>query len=148
MPKISSPSRVSRTVLSEPQTARTIVSLIEVIQQPVAQTVDIPVPPSYGLRGSSTAVTEQRIVQQIVDIPPRGGLLPPRSEIRSDFFTTCWRRMSREFSHFFPSGKSAKATRQVGAGVVADSSSSTPFAHAMSTLASHHDGLWEDQEGD
>ena len=45
VPKISSPSRCSRTVLSEPQTAEqlveatTLVSLVEVIEQPV----DIPV---------------------------------------------------------------------------------------------------------
>ena len=47
---------VSRTVLSEPQTAEqlleapTIVSLIEVIEQPVEQTVDIPVPCGRGRR--------------------------------------------------------------------------------------------------
>ena len=50
VPKIVCPPRAARTVLGVPQTveqlveARTIVSLIEVIRQPVEQPVDIPVP--------------------------------------------------------------------------------------------------------
>ena len=49
VPKIVCPTRAARTVLGAPQTveqlveARTIVSLIDVIRQPVEQPVDIPV---------------------------------------------------------------------------------------------------------
>ena len=62
VPKISFPSRVSRTVLSEPQTAEqllkapTTASLVDVMEQLVGQTVDIPVGAgglgSKGLQGS------------------------------------------------------------------------------------------------
>ena len=106
-------------------------------------------PLSSGLRGlqslhpgqSSTAVTEQGTVQQIVDIPLRGGL-QDFSQIRVP------QRVLHNLleTHFkegvlalFPGGKSAKVTRQVGAGVVADSSSSM--------LASHVNEWWEDADG-
>ena len=78
VPKISSPSHASRTVLSEPQTAEqlveapTIVSLIEVIRQPVEQTVDIPVRAggvgSGGLQGFLHGQSFPT-VEQTVDFP-------------------------------------------------------------------------------
>ena len=68
-PKIVCPPRAARTVLGAPQTveqlveAPTIVSLIEVIWQPVEQPVDIPVRAFLPGQYSSSSV------EQIVDIP-------------------------------------------------------------------------------
>ena len=62
---------------------------------------------------------------------------PSRSGVRSVFSRSSWRRISMGFSHFSRREKSAKVTRQVGAGVVTDSSSS----------ASRQGHFWEDEDG-
>ena len=79
VPKISSPSRCSRTVLSKPQTAKqlvdapTLVSLVDVFEQPV----DIPVGGGDGSgygghQGFLTGQSSSPSVEQIVDIPVLG----------------------------------------------------------------------------
>ena len=88
VPKIVCPPRAARTVLGAPQTveqlveALTIVSLIDVIRQPVEQPVDIPVRAWDGTGGrlqgfSPGLVCGQSAAassEQIVDIPvPHGG---------------------------------------------------------------------------
>ena len=85
MPKIVCPPRAARTVLGVPQTveqlveAPTIVSLIEVIRQPVEQPVDIPVRAWSGtggrLQGFLPGQYSSSSVEQIADIPvPHHGI--------------------------------------------------------------------------
>ena len=79
MPKIVCPLRAARTVLGAPQTveqlveAPTIVSLIDVIRQPVEQPVDIPVRAWGGaggrLQGFLPRQYSSSFVEQIADIP-------------------------------------------------------------------------------
>ena len=81
VPKISCPSRFPRSALREPQKAEqlveapTLVSLVEVIEQPV----DIPVRAWYGtggrLQGFLPGQSSSSSVEQIADIPvPRRGI--------------------------------------------------------------------------
>ena len=78
VPKISSPSRASRAVQSEQLTVEqlvevpTIVSLIEVIGQPVEQTVDIPV-------GAGGAGVPSLAVPLLAGAARQDPLLPPRA---------------------------------------------------------------------
>ena len=85
VPKIVCPPRAARRVLGVPQTveqlvdAPTIVSLIEVIRQPVEQPVDIPVRAWGGtggrLQGFLPGKYSSSSVEQIADIPvPRHGI--------------------------------------------------------------------------
>ena len=83
MPKIVCPPRAARTVLRAPQTveqlveAPPIVSLIEVIRQPVEQPVDIPVRAWSGrrLQGFLLGQFSSSSVEQIADIPiPHHGI--------------------------------------------------------------------------
>ena len=79
VPKIVCPPRAARTVLGAPQTveqlveAPTIVSLIDVIRQPVEQTVDIPVRARVGTGGRLQGVLPRQYcsssVELIADIP-------------------------------------------------------------------------------
>ena len=79
VPKIVCPPRAARTVLGAPQTveqlveAHTIVSLIEVIRQPVEQPVDIPVRAWGGTGGRLQDFLPGHFssssVEQIADIP-------------------------------------------------------------------------------
>ena len=85
VPKIVCPPRAARTVLGAPQTveqlveAPTIVSLIEVIRQPVEQPVDIPLRACGGtggrLQGFLPGQYSSSSVEQIADIPvPHHGI--------------------------------------------------------------------------
>ena len=85
VPKIVCPRRAARTVLDVPQTAEqlveapTIVSLIDVIRQPVEQPVDIPVRAWGGtggrLQGFLPGQYSSSSVEQIADIPvPHHGI--------------------------------------------------------------------------
>ena len=85
MPKIVCPPRAARTVLGVPQTveqlveAPTIVSLIDVIRQPVEQPVDIPVRAWSGtggrLQGFLPGQYSSSSVEQTADIPvPHHGI--------------------------------------------------------------------------
>ena len=117
-PKISTPSRCPRTVLSVPQTAEQLVEVPTIIsysslREIVEQNVDIPVPHGRdggeGLLGlhprqSSTAFSgaDHRSVtaEQIVDIPaPRGGRVLHPASSSSSLQGNC---KSMVFSHFSP----------------------------------------------
>ena len=124
VPKISSSSRCSRTVLRDPQTAEqlvevpTVVSFSSLQQQTVEQIIDIPVPRTRGDRGGPRGFSpgqgsSQRTVEQIVDIPAGGGLqdflpdpwLSASSAVSRD---EAFQRVFRTFPRVQKSARSAK----------------------------------------
>ena len=173
VPKIVCPPRAACTVLGAPQTveqlveAPTMVSLVEVIRQPVEQAVDIPVRAWGGTGGRLQDFLLGHLssssVEQIADIPvPHHGIFggfQGQQRVRSRSLTFQFLMVARiskilvshrflkkllgkrfmGFLALFPGGKSAKIGPHSGSELSADFSSSTPPAHS--------DQCWEDEFG-
>ena len=145
VPKISWPSHLPHAVLSEPQMAEHVVEVPTVVSpsffsQFVEQNADIPVPGARGSfwnwRSSWCPPTEQRSspnfsVEQIINIFSQ---FPVVQQFLAMEVLPEEAFHPRAFVRTFPTEKKgARVTRQVSAGVVEDSSSSTPATHEEPT---------------
>ena len=127
VPKIVCPPHAAGTVFGVPQTveqlveAPTIVSLIEVIRQPVEQPVDIPVRAWGGtggrLQGFLPGQYSSSSVEQIADIPvPHGGLHLQDPGLASLPHEVLLGKRFKGFLALFPGGKKCEHWSALGVG--------------------------------
>ena len=123
--------------------APTIVSLIDVIRQPVEQPVDIPVRALGGTGGRLQFFLPGQFssfVEQIADIPvPHGGLHLQDPGLASLPHEVAGEAFQGVFSTFHRRKKSAKIGPHSGSELLPESS--------PSTRAAHSDQFWEDEFG-